>query len=277
MNFAQALQGLLSGEYASISCDAWNGKGMFVFRAKAPCFDAHEGLLVDIMRSHNEIPGLLGAEPCLALRGADGTVTLGWTPSQRDLFSEDWCGRENRVSQRDPELLEKNKRFQDLLGEFARRQQAVGRDGLEGNTPEIMRIRDELFEMVAGPSPEDVVVVSDEAPRRKAVSLRECLAYLKTKAAEQLPPADKFELLLRVCVTAHQEGPLAAAFHADTAFTDFLLTLLAHPHNVKRDSARTLVWFHTLLQRYLQSDESRRADLYIQLHDYVRMLMPPSA
>jgi hypothetical protein len=80
MNFGQALQGLLSGEFWSISCG--RRKGSYIRTASVDDSAARgRGDLYDM-------------EPCLALIDPDGRVAAGWTPTQTDLFRDDWAGHE---------------------------------------------------------------------------------------------------------------------------------------------------------------------------------------
>lgn len=66
MNYAEAHAAVLSGE--KICREGWNGANQFVF-----VFEAGDG-----------------AQPCLALRNAQGLLQPGWVPSQGDMFGKDW-------------------------------------------------------------------------------------------------------------------------------------------------------------------------------------------
>lgn len=61
----EAIEAVKSGK--RIARSGWNGKGMFVYRAK---FD--------------------GFKPVLILKNAKGESQPGWVFSQDDLFSDDW-------------------------------------------------------------------------------------------------------------------------------------------------------------------------------------------
>lgn len=68
MDFGIALAHLKAG--SKIARKGWNGKGMFV---KGQFPDEHSKM----------------SQPYIYIKGAKGQV-LPWTPSQEDLFAEDW-------------------------------------------------------------------------------------------------------------------------------------------------------------------------------------------
>lgn len=99
LDFGQALEYLKDGE--AISRAGWNGKGMFVFQRP------EDSLPIDMIV--NKVKSLpqsfkdwveknydqkedahITFTSYLCLKSADGKVVNGWTPSQSDLFAEDW-------------------------------------------------------------------------------------------------------------------------------------------------------------------------------------------
>jgi hypothetical protein len=78
MNFGDVLAIAKYTKGAQIARKGWNGKGMYVFKAYA-----------------NDLTNCLsnGEFKCndsLCLKTAQNTITIGWVPSQSDLFAEDW-------------------------------------------------------------------------------------------------------------------------------------------------------------------------------------------
>jgi hypothetical protein len=76
MNFGKALDLLKEGKKAAR--EGWNGKGMFAFKA-----DAED--LTSCLSN-----GEFKCNDSLCLKTAQDTITIGWGPSQSDMFAEDW-------------------------------------------------------------------------------------------------------------------------------------------------------------------------------------------
>lgn len=72
MNFGQALELLKEGK--KVARSGWNGKGQYV----------------TLIPSGNAMFQRCDMQDCLGLKNAKGNMQPGWTPSQGDLFAEDW-------------------------------------------------------------------------------------------------------------------------------------------------------------------------------------------
>jgi hypothetical protein len=93
MRFEDALMQLKLG--AKIAREGWNGKGQWVVMMpglKLPPFSSQEpGAKVnDRTAKHIGVDTPLDSQPYIALWNAQGKWQPGWTPSQGDLFAEDW-------------------------------------------------------------------------------------------------------------------------------------------------------------------------------------------
>lgn len=93
MNFGQALEALKLGSV--VAREGWYGKGMFIYLVR--------GTLVDKERLRNEAyTHLKDCDSCgdgtgtvtinghIDMKTADGSITVGWAPSQTDMIAEDW-------------------------------------------------------------------------------------------------------------------------------------------------------------------------------------------
>ncbi|MDE9494515.1 DUF2829 domain-containing protein [Xenorhabdus bovienii] len=85
MNFGEALEAVKSGK--RIARTGWNGKGQFVIKAG--------GYKVSEPRPDSDyskagIKGNFEIAPHLDLKNAQDIMQPGWSPSQGDLFAEDW-------------------------------------------------------------------------------------------------------------------------------------------------------------------------------------------
>ena len=83
MNFGLALEACKMGE--KIARTGWNGKGMYVFLAHDPDFNAYA-----------DIPEFDGLEDVqlpdvLVMKTAQGAFHVGWLASQADMLADDWC------------------------------------------------------------------------------------------------------------------------------------------------------------------------------------------
>lgn len=72
MNFGQVLE--LVKKRSKIARKGWNGKGMYV----------------TLIPAGNAMYQGYNMQDCLGLKTANGVMQPGWTPSQNDLFAEDW-------------------------------------------------------------------------------------------------------------------------------------------------------------------------------------------
>ena len=92
MDFGKALEALKAGN--KVCRAGWNGKGMFIYM--------QSGSIVPVVNMKPEPAKHLFGErllecdetieikPHIDMKAADGTVTVGWNPSQVDMFAEDW-------------------------------------------------------------------------------------------------------------------------------------------------------------------------------------------
>lgn len=69
----------------------WNGKDMWI--AYSP---GHESLPAEAFWSHANQAyaraqgGYVKVNPCVTMKCADGSITMGWLASQTDLLADDW-------------------------------------------------------------------------------------------------------------------------------------------------------------------------------------------
>lgn len=84
MNFGDAYQALRFAKQP-IARKGWNGKGMFVYMVEANAYPATSR----IAKTHFGEDALVPYGAYAALKNADGSV-YPWTPSQGDLFADDW-------------------------------------------------------------------------------------------------------------------------------------------------------------------------------------------
>lgn len=93
MTFGQALEAIKAGH--RVARTGWNGKGMFIFMVTG------SELTVGTLRAESPYRQLATAmdmddddtftiRPHIDMRGADGAMTVGWAPSQVDMFATDW-------------------------------------------------------------------------------------------------------------------------------------------------------------------------------------------
>lgn len=91
MNFSEILEEVKNG---SKCCrDGWNGKDMFIYMVDG------SQVWKDTLKPNSEMEkhvspadksDTIFIRAHIDMRGADGLVTIGWNPSQPDLFAEDW-------------------------------------------------------------------------------------------------------------------------------------------------------------------------------------------
>jgi hypothetical protein len=90
MNFSQALDLLKQGNRLQRS--GWNGKGMYVAvqpSTTIPKEAARGGVALWRSLEQTDDPYII-INAHIDMRDANGNVTAGWSPSQVDLFAEDW-------------------------------------------------------------------------------------------------------------------------------------------------------------------------------------------
>lgn len=90
MNFGQALESLKLG--SKLARQGWNGKGMFIYLV--------QGTEVSVPNLRNEAWKHVGVNKAtydkvivnshIDMKTADGSITVGWAPSQSDMMAEDW-------------------------------------------------------------------------------------------------------------------------------------------------------------------------------------------
>ncbi|GAB7057367.1 hypothetical protein JCM16163A_41160 [Paenibacillus sp. YK5] len=91
MNFGQALESLKRG--AKVAREGWNGNGMFIYYVEGTKVKSSQlrGAALDHVGYLGE-----GDDPEVVINGhidmkcADGSITVGWNPSQTDMQAEDW-------------------------------------------------------------------------------------------------------------------------------------------------------------------------------------------
>lgn len=90
MTFGMALEALRAGE--KVCRDGWNGKGMFVYLQKGSELSKTE-LLPGPVENHVApvIDGeIISIAPHIGMKTADGSISVGWRPTNIDMFTEDW-------------------------------------------------------------------------------------------------------------------------------------------------------------------------------------------
>jgi hypothetical protein len=90
LDFSDALEALKDGY--KVAREGWNGKGMFIYLVK--------GQTVEPRELRNEADEHVGSElphdteikinSHIDMKAADGSIVVGWSPSQTDLLAEDW-------------------------------------------------------------------------------------------------------------------------------------------------------------------------------------------
>lgn len=88
MSFSAALEALKAGK--RVARKGWNGKGMFIYLVKETLVDKeflrNEASLMPICDN----TGVAHFNAHIDMKTADNKVTVGWNPSQVDMFAEDW-------------------------------------------------------------------------------------------------------------------------------------------------------------------------------------------
>ena len=92
MDFGEAIKALKNGY--KVCRKGWNGKGMFIYM--------QGGSIVPVVNMKKEVTKHLFGDrllecdatveikPHIDMKAVDGTITVGWNPSQVDMFADDW-------------------------------------------------------------------------------------------------------------------------------------------------------------------------------------------
>lgn len=91
LSFAEALQAARGG--ARVSREAWKNRNAWVAMTPGsiiPVEQARAGAAYHLACAIGDPAAEFGIRPHLDMAGPDGSLHIGWTPSQDDLFAEDW-------------------------------------------------------------------------------------------------------------------------------------------------------------------------------------------
>lgn len=92
MSFSMALEALKQGK--KVARRGWNGKGMFLYFTSGSMVPVIH--LKEETASHLVGTRLCECDECVTFNGhidmktGDGSITIGWVPTQVDMFSNDW-------------------------------------------------------------------------------------------------------------------------------------------------------------------------------------------
>ena len=91
MDFGDAIRALKDGE--KVARAGWNGKGMWLSLSG----DGPRSIPALAFWSRNnavyaeqQLDGVAVVQPCITMKTADGSIVMGWAPSQTDMLAEDW-------------------------------------------------------------------------------------------------------------------------------------------------------------------------------------------
>lgn len=92
MNFGQAIERLKQGN--KVGRKGWNGKGMFIYLTTGTIVsfenlkqETANNLLYAKTLRHD---GAVEFKSHIDMKAVDGSITIGWNPSQVDMLAEDW-------------------------------------------------------------------------------------------------------------------------------------------------------------------------------------------
>lgn len=97
MNFGQAIEALKGG--LKVARKGWNGKGMFIYLVKGRLvqYDEFRNEALEAVKLAYKLEGNIDNNPSarivnshIDMKTADGSLTIGWAPSQLDMLAEDW-------------------------------------------------------------------------------------------------------------------------------------------------------------------------------------------
>ena len=85
LSFEHALRYVKLG--FKVARKGWNGKGMYIYMQEGTSISSD-----DARNNHLSEMGLfeITINPHIDMKTADGSITIGWAPSQMDLFADDW-------------------------------------------------------------------------------------------------------------------------------------------------------------------------------------------
>lgn len=87
-DFSEALARLKNG--AKLAREGWNGKGMWIamtLGSEITNDQARSGVALLLAAEGRE---KIEINPHIDMKASDGSVVVGWAPSQTDLFAVDW-------------------------------------------------------------------------------------------------------------------------------------------------------------------------------------------
>jgi hypothetical protein len=91
MNFGSALTSLKIG--GRVAREGWNGRGMFIYLVEGSEIRA-ENLRNEALEHVGYLQPsddtLVKISSHIDMKAADGSITIGWNPSQIDMLAEDW-------------------------------------------------------------------------------------------------------------------------------------------------------------------------------------------
>jgi len=103
-SFSEALQALKDGYRVQRS--GWNGKNMWV--ALSPGFTAlpaEKFWNPHAFQFAESNGGNATVDSYFIMKTAQGTIQMGWVPSQADMLAEDWVVIENEETKQEPEVI----------------------------------------------------------------------------------------------------------------------------------------------------------------------------
>lgn len=90
MNFSQALEELKKGK--KVCRQGWNSKGVFLYLVEGTIidFDKLRGNCAKYVTKDSTQLDAACINSHIDMRIANGSIVIGWVPSQTDLLAEDW-------------------------------------------------------------------------------------------------------------------------------------------------------------------------------------------
>ena len=95
LSFGAALEALERGQ--RVARRGWNGKGMWLALTPGSTIEprlARAGAADALVRADD--PSWVVISGHIDMRAADGSLTIGWAPSQIDMLAKDWMVLESR-------------------------------------------------------------------------------------------------------------------------------------------------------------------------------------
>lgn len=104
LTFSRALLGLQAGE--RLQREGWNGKNMWVALGAGSIALPAEKFWNPHARQFAESNGGTAAvDPYFILKTAQGTIQMGWVPSQADMLANDWQTLPDEAKFSEPEVI----------------------------------------------------------------------------------------------------------------------------------------------------------------------------